>query len=325
MIITIITYISIVFGELIPKHIAILNPEKIAILLSFPIFLLSKIVHPFVLFLESSTKFILKIFDQENKKTSSITQEEIDSVINQGFQDGVIDDFEHRVFQKILQFGDREISIIMTPRIKVVYLDINDTNEKNIEKIIKNPHRYYPVIEGNLDNFKGIIDIKDAFSQQIQQKNLDLKTLIKQAPCVIEDNLGTDLLNQLKSYKTHIAVVVDEYGTMQGIVTLVDILETLVGSIPESHQEKHYKIIMREDGSWLCDGLTPIDEIEEILETRIIENFAESDFNTLAGFLLIHFKLIPQEGEYIDWQNFRFEIIDMDNTRIDKVVIYKKI
>lgn len=323
-VIVLITYISIVFGELIPKRIAITKPEKVASFLARPVRLLSKATHPFVFILDISTKTILRFFNQKEVKESTVTEEEIHSVMKQGLEEGAIDNFEHKVFEKVLQFGDREASVMMTPRIKVIYLDMADSMEENTEKILSNPHRYYPVFDGGLDNFKGIINTKDILTQLIQGKALDFNSLIKEAPCVIEDNLGPDLLDQFKAYKTHIAVVVDEYGSMQGIITLVDLFETLVGSIPASSQEKHYDITTRDDGSWLCDGLTPIDEIEELLEADIVETFEENDFNTLAGFLLIHFKHIPKEGEHIKWDGFRFEIIDMDGTRIDKVLIQKR-
>lgn len=323
VVVAIITYITIVLGELIPKNIAITQPEKIASFLARPVQFLSKITHPFVFILDVSTKVILKLLNQKEGKENTVTEEEIHSVIQQGLEEGAIDDFEHKVFQKVLQFGDREASVIMTPRIKVVYLDLADSMEINIEKIVQNPHRYYPVFEGGLDNFKGIIDSKDVLTQQFQRKKIDFKILIKEAPCVIEDNLGPDLLDQFKQYQTHIAVVMGEYGTMQGIITLVDIFETLIGAVPKSQQDKHYEIGTRDDGSWLCDGLTPIDEIEELLESDIVETFEEYDFNTLAGFLLLHFKHIPKAGEYIDWDGFRFEIVDMDGSRIDKVLIQK--
>ncbi len=323
-IVILVTYISIVLGELIPKRIAMTKPEKVASFFARPIHLLSKIMYPFVFVLDVSTKVILKLCNQKEKKESTVTEEEIHSVMQQGLEEGTIDDFEHKVFQKVLQFGDREASVMMTPRIKVIYLDIADSLEENAEKILQNPHRYYPVFDGGLDNFLGIIDTKDALAQMIQRKALDFHSLIKEAPCVIEDNLGPDLLDQFKQYKTHIAVVVDEYGTMRGIITLVDLFETLVGSGQESYQERHYEITTREDGSALCDGLTPIDDIEELLDVDIVETFEESDFNTLAGFLLIHFKHIPKEGEYIHWESFRFEIVDMDGSRIDKVLIQKQ-
>lgn len=323
-VIVLITYISIVLGELIPKRIAITKPEKVASFLARPVRLLSKVMYPFVMILDISTHTILRFFNQKEVKESTVTEEEIHSVMKQGLEEGAIDNFEHKVFQKVLQFGDREASFMMTPRIKVIYLDIADSMKENAKKILQHPHRYYPVFDGGLDNFKGIIDTKDALTQVIQGQTLDFNLLVKDAPCVIEDNLGPELLDQFKAYKTHIAVVVDEYGAMQGIITLVDLFETLVGSVPESPKERHYDITTREDGSWLCDGLTPIDKIEELLKADIVETFEENDFNTLAGFLLIHFKHIPKEGEHINWDGFRFEIVDMDGSRIDKVLIQRR-
>jgi|LakMenE01Jun11ns_1017448.scaffolds.fasta_scaffold9918265_1 putative hemolysin len=320
-----VTYVSLVIGELIPKRIALSKPEKIAIMFAQTVRLLSKLTYPFVVALDVSTKNILNLLGQKEIKESVVTEEEIHSVIKQGLEEGAIDAFEHKVFQKVLQFGDREASIMMTPRIKLIFLDLEDSIEENKIKISSNPHRYYPVIEGDLDNFKGIVDTKDILTQQMQNHPFDLRALIKEAPCVIEDSLGPDLIDQFVKYKAHIAIVVDEYGAMQGIVTLVDIFETLVGSVPEYHQEKHSdNIIPREDGSWLCEGLTPIDDIEDLLQIKIISEFEENDFNTLAGFLLIHFKHIPKAGELVHWDNFKFEIMDMDRTRIDKVLIQKK-
>jgi putative hemolysin len=323
LIIVFITYISIVLGELIPKRLAISKPEKAAIILARPVHILSKLTYPFVFILDLSTKVLLKIFNQKEVKEYVLTEEEIHSVMKQGLKEGAIDAFEHRLFQKVLQFGDRETSVIMTPRIKVIYFDVTDSFEENIKKILQNPHRYYPVFDRGLDNFKGIIDIKDIITQQINGEELNFKALVKEAPCVIEDTLGPDLLEQFRKYKTHIAIVVDEYGTMQGIVTLVDLFETLVGAFPESQLEKHYEIVQREDGSWLCDGLTPIDEIEDLLEADIVSKFEDNDFNTIAGFFLMRIKHVPNTGEYIHWDRFKFEIMDMDGTRIDKILIQK--
>ncbi len=320
-----VTYISLVIGELVPKRIALSKPEKVAKFFAKPIFLLCQLTYPFVVVLNMSTKVILKVFGQKPMKESTITQEEIDRVLRQGFQSGVIDAFEHKVFQKVLQFGDKEVSMMMTPRIKVVFLDIEEDLEENKSKILSYPHRYYPVFEGGLDHFRGILDTKDLFAQQMQGKPFELNSLIKKAPYVIEGSLGPDLIKQFIKYKTHIAIVMDEYGAMQGIITLVNIFEALIGNIPESHQKKHYDIVVhRNDGSWLCDGLTPISSIEDLLKVEIVAAFEEVDFDTLAGFLLMHFKAIPEAGDKMEWDKFRFEIMDMDGTRIDKVLIQKK-
>lgn len=322
-VVMIITYLSIVFGELIPKRIGISKAEQLAIIFSRPIQVLAYVTHPFVVILDGSSKAILKLIKQGEAKDSSLTEEEIKSVMKEGLEHGAIDHFEHKVFQRVLQFGEREASLIMTPRIKLIYLNIADGIEFNLQKIIDNPHRYYPVCDGELDNFKGILDSKDLLSLLIQGNKIDLASLVREAPCVIEDNVGPDLLEHMRRFKTHIAIVVDEYGALQGIITLVDIFYNLIGTVPESQQAKHYEIITRSDNSWLCDGLTPIHEIEELLQLKITDEL-EDDFSTLAGFLLIHFKHIPRAGEIIEWNGFRFEIMDMDSSRIDKVLISRQ-
>lgn len=322
-IVIIVTYISIIFGEIIPKRLAILHPEKIAMIVAIPIRSLSKLTLPLVLILDVTTKFFLKALGQDGVKESSLSEQEIQSVMQEGFEKGAIDAFEHKVFEKVLRFGDREASIMMTPRIKVVSLDLEDSLEENIEKILKNAHRYYPVFEGGIHHFKGIIDTKDIMRQLILTKKIDLKSALKEALFVIEDNLGPDLLEKFKKHQTHIAIVVDEYGVMQGLITLIDLFETLIDHLPEVQQNKHYEITQRDDGTWLCDGLTPIDDVENLLEKDVFNSVEDADFNTLAGFLLVHFNHIPKAGESIIWEEFKFEVVDMDGTRIDKVLIQK--
>ncbi|CAO5679826.1 MAG: hypothetical protein NEHIOOID_00241 [Holosporales bacterium] len=323
IVVMIMTYFSIVLGELAPKRIAIHQPEKIAIIIAIPIHILSKIIHPFVVVLNKTTDLALTCVGVDtSKEIPTLTEEEILSFVKRGYAEGALDDFEHKTFQKILQFGNREACVIMTPRLKVVYLDVCDPYKKNVEKILSHPHRYYPVFENGLDHFKGIFDAKDALNLLLQGQNLQIEKLIKNVPCVVEDNLGPDLLEQFKKFKTHIAVVIDEYGQMQGLVTLVDILETLVGTIPEFKSQRHYSLTKKDENTWLCDGLTPIDEIEDLLDCSFLRT--DNDYNTLAGFLLNQCRYIPQVGELIKWKTYAFEIIEMDENRIDKVMIKKE-
>jgi putative hemolysin len=323
LIVLIVTYVSLVIGELVPKRIALSNPEKIACFFSPAVNFLSTLTRPFVILLDFSTKILLRVFGQQEVKDSVVTEEEIHHLIEQGLEEGAIDAFEHNLFQRVLKFGDRDASIMMTPRLKVISLSLEDEEETNKNKILLNPHRYYPVFEKTMDNFRGIVDVKDILSQQIKGEPFELKSLVKEAPCVMEDALGSEVLEQFKKYKTHLGVVVDEYGAMQGIITLVDLFETLVGDVPEFQEKEPYEITPRKDGSWLCDGLTPIDDIEDLLDTKIVRAFEEEDFNTLAGFLLVHFKRLPEVGESVYWDGFKFEIVDLDGKRIDKVLIQR--
>jgi putative hemolysin len=262
-----------------------------------------------------------KLFGQEKTKESVVTEEEISSIVKQGLQDGAIDTFEHKVLQKVLQFGDKEARVMMTPIVKVIYLDLEDGLEENQNKILLNPHRHYPVCEGSLENFKGIIDAKDVLTQQMKGNSFELESLIKKAPFISEGSCGSDIVSQFTKHKTHVVVVVDEYGYIHGILTLMDIFESLLGSMPETSQSRHYDVMQREDGSWLVDGLTPIDEIEDLLSLKISD--IEGRFNTVAGFCIMHFQTIPKAGDYFAWEKYKFEIMDMDGVRIDKVLIQK--
>lgn len=322
-VVAMITYVSIVFGELLPKRIAMTKPEKLAIILSRPIKLLSKITHPLVLVLDSSTKMIMRLFGQNENNQSKLTTEEINCVIQEGLQAGAIDHFEHQVFQKVLQFGDRPAKMMMTPTVKVTHLDLKDPMEKNINKIMQHTHSYYPVFDGGLDNFKGVLKAKNALKQIVGGQTLELQSLIMEAPCIIENSCGPELLELFRKHESHVAIVVDEYGCMQGVVTLFDLFATLICDVPDMHHHKNHDIIVREDGSWICEGLTAISDIEQALQIPILKAFKEPQFNTLAGFLLSQFKQVPDKASYTDWGGFRFEIVDMDGKRIDQVLITK--
>lgn len=321
VIILILTYISLIIGELVPKRLALSNPEKIASLFSPMINVFSKITHPFVIILDFSTKILLRLLCQKEIKESHVTEEEIHQLLEQGLEGGTIDPFEHRLFQRVLKFGDRDASIMMTPRLKVIGLNLKDDLETNKAKILLHSHRYYPVFEENMDDIKGIIDTKDILTQQIKGEPFDLYSLIKEVPCVTEEAIGSEILEQFKKSKSHIGIVINEYGAMQGIITLVDLFETLTGEVAGLGDNIPFNVIQYKDGSWLCDGLTPIDEIEDLLKVNIIRAFPDIDFNTLAGFLLMQFGKIPNVEESIRWNGFEFKIFEVNGKRIGKVLI----
>lgn len=324
IIVLLLTYLSLVIGELVPKRIALSNPEKIAALFSPTIKILSKLTHPFVIVLDFSTRNLLNLFHQSEVKETYVTEEEIHHLLEQGLEEGAIDSFEHHLFQRILKFGDRDASIMMTPRLKVIGLNLKDDLEVNKIKILTHSHRYYPVFEGNMDQFIGIIDIKDVLTQTMIEKSFDLRSLVKEASYIREEAIGSEILEQFKKNKSHIGIVVDEYQIMQGIITLVDLFETLIGEVAKFEENITFKMIQHKNNAWLCEGLTPIDEIEDLLKINIVRAFKESDFNTLAGFLLVHFKKIPTVKESIYWNEFEFQIIEMNDKRISKVLIKYK-
>jgi putative hemolysin len=320
-IVLLITYISLVIGELVPKRIALSNPEKLASILARPVHLLSKIMYPFVALLNYSTEILLKLIKFDHIQKSKVTEEEIHSIMKQGYEEGAINQFEHKTLQEVLRFSEREASAIMTPRISMVYLDLNDSIDKNRNKILQNPYRYYPVFEGGFDNLRGVIDSKDALVQQMQGHSFTLEALIKDVICVLKDNFGPNLLEQFKNTKTKVAMVVDEYGTIHGMITLVDLVETLIGTLLENRTDQNNDIIIHQDGSILCNGLAAIEDIEELLNIKILDD--DSDFHTLAGFLLTYFEDIPKCKASLEFKDFTFEIVAMDKARIHKVLIKK--
>ncbi len=323
LIVLMVTYASLVIGELVPKRIALSNPEKIACISARTINILNKIVRPFVILLEISTRLILKLFGQNKVNDSLVTKEDIRLLIEQGFEGGVIDLFERQLFQRVMKFNERDASIMMTPRLRVISLDLGVDNEINRKKILQHPHRYYPVFETKRDIPLGVVDIKDVLAQQMRGEKFSLSPLIIQAPCVGEEAIVPEILDQFKKKKTHLGFVTDEHGAMQGIISLTDLFETLAGEVPDLKNRKPSMITERKDGSWLCDGSTPIDDIEDLLDMEIVSSFKEEDFSTLAGFLLIQFKHIPHTGEIISWEGVNFEVVDLDGNRIDKVLIQK--
>lgn len=323
-IVVFVTYISIVLGELFPKKIAVSNPEAVAVLFAPPIEKLAKLAYPLVRFLDVSSAALLKPFRHSSQNPPVITQDEVRMIVRRGLQEGSIDAFEHGLFRKALLFGDLRASALMTPWIKVVALDLKDGYRANMEKILASAHRYYPVFEGNKKNFKGILDTKSVCRKMAGQKRVNMRALLQQVPFVFEDTLGQDVLKSFKKYKTHIALVADEYASIKGIITLVDIFETLVGVMPEAQTDKHYKITKRKDGSLLCDGLTPVDKLLDFINPEGASATALMDSDTLAGFFLGQFKETPREGDSISWNGFRFEVMDMDGMRIDKLLVQKE-
>lgn len=324
LIVLLITYVSLIIGELIPKRLALSRSESIASLFAPIIFYLSKVSHPFVKVLDTSTKILLSFLRQDNVKQEAITEEEIQSILKQSFEEGTIDPFEHHLFDRVLKFGDRDASIMMTPRLKLVSLNLKDDPEMIKKIVISTPHRFYPVFENKGEGFLGVVDIKDIMILQMKEVPLELNSILKDIPCIIEGAHGSEVYTQFRKNKAHIGAVVDEYGELQGLITMTDIFETLVGELSEESKKTSDEIVQRDDGSWLCDGLTPIDDIEDLLETKIVSAFKQEDFNTLAGFILVHFKKIPKVGESFLWKRFKFEVVDLDGKRIDKVLIKKE-
>ncbi|HYF31140.1 MAG TPA: hemolysin family protein [Chitinophagaceae bacterium] len=316
IIVIVVTYFSLVFGELVPKRLGLTYPEAIAKLMARPMRWLSWITHPFVLLLTKSTHLITNIF-RIKSNDNQVTEEEIKAMISEGTEHGAIEEAEQKIIERVFHLGDRNITSLMTHRSDIIWFDLDDNEEKIREKIIGEPHSVYPICAGDIDNLKGVVSIKDLY---VANDLTLFRDLMKPALFLPENVSAYKVLEKFKESKIHCCYIVDEYGSVKGMITLNDILEGIVGDIPEQHVED-YGIIKRDDGSFLVDAQIPFYDFLTYFEQTEFMNEGDQEFNTLAGFVLHQLEHIPQTGEKLEWRGFRFEIIDMDAQRIDKVLV----
>ncbi|HEY8958281.1 hemolysin family protein [Chitinophaga sp.] len=318
LIVVVITYFSMVLGELVPKRIGLARPEAIAKFMAKPMQVLSWLTFPFIWLLTVSSAALIKLFNLKSGEPH-VTEEEIKAIINEGTSSGAIEETEQEIIERVFHLGDRNITSLMTYRNDITWLDINDDPATYRQRILESLHSVYPVCDGQIDTIKGLITIKDLYS--LSGDAARLAEIIRKPLFVPENNTAYQVLEKFKETHLHAAFIVDEYGTFLGMITLNDILEAIVGDMPETAESDDYEMVLREDGTWLVDAQIPFyDFLEEFDKEDWMTEF-EQDFDTLAGFILHHLEHIPQTGEKFSWRDFTFEIVDMDAHRIDKVLV----
>lgn len=310
-----ITYLSLV-SELTAKRIGLSQPEAIAKWISTPMQLISKIAYPFVWLLSKSTNLIAGIFKLK-QNDSAVTEEEIKAIIHEGTETGAIEEKEQEIIERVFHLGDRNITSLMTHRSDIVWMDVNCKVADIKQKMREVVHTSYPLCEGVIDNIKGIVSIKDIM---LADDDILLKDLMKPGLFVPENNSVYQVLERFKQVQATSCFIVDEYGSVEGMMTLNDILEAIVGDIGPTDADD-YEILEREDGTYLVDAQIPFYDFLSRFEKTEYMNEGEHDFNTLAGFILHQLRTIPNTGETLGWNGFRFEIMDMDGNRIDKVLV----
>jgi putative hemolysin len=316
IIVIIVTYFSLVLGELVPKRIGLARPEAVSKLLAAPMRLVSKITHPFIWLLTKSTNVIVSIFQLKANETH-MTEEEIKAIISESTEQGTIEEAEQEIIERVFHLGDRSITSLMTHRSDILWFDLYDNEATIKQKIISEPHSVYPICEGHIDNIRGVVSIKDLYVAD----DLTLFKDLMQPPLYVpENNTAYQVLEKFKESKIHSCFIIDEYGSLLGMITLNDILEAIVGDLPEQNVDD-YTIFEREDGSYLVDAQIPFYDFLSRFEKTEWMNEGEQDFDTLAGFILHKLERIPVIGDKLDWEGFQIEIIDMDAQRIDKVMV----
>jgi putative hemolysin len=316
------TYFSLVIGELIPKRLGMNSPEKIASAVAMPMKAISWLTSPVVKLLSASTDIGLKILGIEKSKDPIITEEEIKILMKQGTQSGIFESAEEDMVTGIFRLGERYIDSIMTPRTEIEWIDLDEPFEVILEQVINSNHSRFPVATGELDNVQGMLLGKDLLSKSLNGATPSIPDII-QTPLFVPDSTSAlKALDLIKEAGAHAALVIDEFSGVLGMVTLYDVLKSIVGSIPTAGEEEEIQIIQREDGSWLLDGLLDIDDIKELLGIETLPEEDRVGFQTLGGFMMTMLDSIPEVGQYFDVYNMRFEIVDMDGKRVDKVLVH---
>ena len=317
-----ITYLFLVIGELLPKRIALSYPEAIACRVAQPMQAVARLAAPLVKLLVASTQALAHLIGLQDRPEATITEDELRLLIEQGTQAGTFEVAEQEMLGRVLQLGDRPIRAIMTPRTDIDWLDTADSLDEHRQTVMETPHSYFPVCEGSIDDCVGVVSLKSLLTNYLNQPEQSVALLaLAQPPLFVADNANAlRVLELFKDSGTHFAMVLDEYGGVEGIVTVNDLVEAVVGQLPNLDDKDDPMIIKREDGSWLLDGLLPIDELKILIgKERLLND--EDDYHTLAGFIIKHMGQIPTSGDFFEWEGLRFEVVDMDGRRIDKVLL----
>lgn len=320
LVVLLITYLSLVLGELVPKRVGMANPERIAALIARPMQGLSKLTAPAVSLLEVSTQLVARLLGIRASEEPPVTEEELRFMMSQGTEAGVFEEAERELVNRVLALGDRWISSMMTPRTEMTWLDIDAPPEANWSKMAASGHTQFPVCRGKVDNVLGMVSTDDLWSQMANSESPSLQAAL-QEPLFMPETLP--ILRAVEIFKQtgmETALVLDEYGGIDGLVTLFDILEAVIGEIPYEGDRYETEITRREDGSWLLDGLLPADEFQALFGIKEMPG-EDKDYQTLGGLIMALMNAIPAAGDHFDWQGLRIEVVDMDGLRVDKVLV----
>lgn len=320
-VVVLVTYLSLVLGELLPKKLALNNPEKMAIFFARFIKTLITIFRPLTIFLSVSTTVLLRVIGVKPNEEPPVTEEEVRVLIEQGREHGVFDDREQMMIENVFALDDLRVSEIMTPRTKIEWLDLNDTADVQFSEMSDKLYSCFVVAENDLEHVAGVVYTKKVFASWLHGGERNLRKFIQQPLYVPEAMHTQSLLDMFKVKRIKVALVMDEFGGLAGMVTLRDVIEHLVGDLPSYDEDVKQEIVKRDDGSWLVDGMLPVSEFKDYFEFEELPLEEKNGYNTVAGFVVTNIGHIPQAGNYFVWEGYRFEVIDMDGTRVDKVMV----
>jgi putative hemolysin len=319
-----ITFFSIVLGELVPKRIAILYPETMAAMIARPLQFMARLAHPFVRLLAMTTDGIMRLLGMHHHKDETPTEEDVTGMIKESTDAGVFEKAEYDIAARALRLDDWHLRALMTPRVDLEYLDLDQPLERNLARIAESPYSRFPVYRGDRSQVLGVVRARNLFGQAIRTQSLagiDIEAALEPILYLPESSSAIDLLEQLKHHRAELAMIVDEYGDIQGMITLTDVMSALVGEVTPTSDHGQPDAVRREDGSWFVDGGMVLDRFRYLTGADI--DFPDEDsgaYHTLAGFMLYQLAVIPRAGDRLDWEGWRFEVVDMDGNRIDRLL-----
>ncbi|MGL5976625.1 MAG: hemolysin family protein, partial [Aeromonas sobria] len=319
IVIVVVTYLSIVVGELVPKRLGQLNAERIACLVARPMHWLATLTRPFVWLLSASTNAGLRLLRVNQNGNSNVTEEEIHAMLVEGSEAGVIEDHEHTMLRNVFRLDERSLSSLMVPRSDIHYLDLAQPLAVNLQRLVEYRHNFFPVCNGSLSELVGIINVNTLLLAYIKGEPIDLAALTEEGSLLPETLDGLELLNRFRSHAEHMVLVVDEYGELQGLVTQQDLLEALAGDFQQEDGSDNWAF-QRADGSWLLDGLIPLPELKDCLELVRLPEEEKHHYHTLGGLIMLLLGRVPKTGDLVTLEQWQLEIVDMDGLRIDKVL-----
>ena len=324
IVVIITTYLTLVVGEIVPKVIALNDPERISLKVAKSMVILEKVSKPVSFILAKSSSFLLWVLRIENKNDDVVTEEEIELMIKEGREDGTIEQEEEDIIKRVFKLDDQKVESIMTPRNEIIWIDLEDDKDINKVKIIESKRSIFPIASGELDDFIGVVQAKDILSAMFGDDEFDIHKIVKE-PLVVSEHLETlELLKEFKENQgyVHMSLVVDEFGSVEGLITLNDLLEGIVGDIPGIDEEDEPQATQRNDGTWLIDGRYPIEKFKELFDfNETLPDEEEDGYTTLAGFILSLSGKIPNEKDRYECGRFIFEIMDLDGHQIDKILV----